>query len=607
MSLDLTEFLNVVTEDEFEETPVDIDTFVSNPEYLGQTIILSDVQKKLVEASTQIFKKDTLVRLHGEEGGRKIFQRTFNEVIFQLGKGGGKDFTSGVACVYLIYLLLCLRDPSRYYGKMSGDAIDIINVAVNAEQARNVFFKNVKRIIEKSPWFAGKYTIRQSDIAFDKAITLYSGHSERESWEGYNFFMVVLDEISGFQMESKNSTAMSKTSQGIYDMYRASVDSRFPDFGKVVMLSFPRYKNDFIQQRYKAVVDRVDIIPRTHTFVINSELPPNTPGNEFDIHWEEDHIRSYKIPRVFAMKRTSWDSNPTREIDDYLLAFINNPVDALSRFACMPPDAVDALFKSREKIEAAFSQPNGIDEETGRFKEFFQPDETKKYYIHVDLAKKHDYAALAMSHVDRWVQHRLDSGLTERLPLVVVDVVKYWEASPSKDIDFSEVRDFITSLSSRGFDISLVTFDRWRSDDLINYLNSIGIRSEVLSVAKRHYVDLAMTLNDERIIGPVVDILITELLELRITDQDKVDHPRTGTKDLSDAVCGSHFNAISRTKPEAAGVEIEVITQDKLIQKQRERIVKEQADRNVIVPPPKAKDMPPELKEYMDSINLQLV
>ncbi len=42
-------------------------------------------------------------------------------------------------------------------------------------------------------------------------------------------------------------------------MYRASVDSRFPDYGKVILLSFPRYKNDYIQQRYDDVVSEKEI------------------------------------------------------------------------------------------------------------------------------------------------------------------------------------------------------------------------------------------------------------------------------------------------------------------------------------------------------------
>jgi hypothetical protein len=416
--------------------------------------------------------------------------------------------------------------------------------------------------------------------------------------------MVVLDEISGFQLESKNSGTSSKTAEAIYKMYRASVDSRFPIFGKVVLLSFPRYKNDFIQQRYNAVVAEKEVVKRTHTFKLNEELPDGIEDNEFTIEWDEDHIISYRTSRVFAMKRTSWDSNPQRTVDEYMLPFFEDPIDALSRFACMPPDAVNAFFKSREKVETAFSQMNGVDHDTGQFLAHFQANDDKTYYLHVDLAKKHDYAAVAMAHVDRWVRHRVNDSLTDSLPFVVVDVVQWWKARPGHDIDFDEVRDFITSLSHRGFNIGRVTFDRWRSDDLINYLNSIGIKSEVLSVAKRHYVDLAMTINGERIIGPEVDILIDELLELRLTDQDRVDHPRTGTKDLSDAVCGAHYNAISFS-PRDTDVEIEIISPDKLRRREWMQKIQEQVDRNVIVPP--SRNMPPELKEYMDSIELRAV
>ncbi len=76
---------------------------------------------------------ENLQMLMGTEQGDKHFSKyTKNEIILQLGKGSGKDFVSTVACAYVVYKLLCLKDPARYYGKPSGDAIDIINVAINA-------------------------------------------------------------------------------------------------------------------------------------------------------------------------------------------------------------------------------------------------------------------------------------------------------------------------------------------------------------------------------------------------------------------------------------------------------------------------------------------
>jgi hypothetical protein len=108
-------------------------------------------------------------------------------------------------------------------------------------------------------------------MKFDKAITVHSGHSEREAFEGYNVIMVILDEISGFAIENTTGHDQAKTGDAIYDMYRASVDSRFPDFGKVILLSFPRFKNDYIQQRYEAVIAEKEVIQRIKTLKLNDE------------------------------------------------------------------------------------------------------------------------------------------------------------------------------------------------------------------------------------------------------------------------------------------------------------------------------------------------
>ena len=455
---DFGDFLNVLEEDEFEERPVDIEEFVTSKDFLGLPP-LSDYQYTMIKASTQVYKRDTLIKLYGDELGLKRSKQTCNEVIFQLGKGSGKDYVSTIAVSYVVYLLLCLKDPAKYFGKPPGDAIDIINIAINAEQAKRVFFKGFLTRIEKSPWFAGKYDDKVASVAFPKSITVHSGHSQRESWEGYNVIMVILDEISGFELESTSGHASAKTADAIYKMYRASVSSRFPDVGKLVLLSFPRFKNDYIQQRYNEVVADREIITREHTFKIDEDLPDDIEENKFTIQWEEDHILSYSIPRVFALKRPTWDINPTRKIEDFALDFYSDPVDALSRFACMPPDAVDAFFKSREKIEAAFVQKNGVDER-GAFENYFQPDEDKTYYIHVDLAQKHDHCAVAIAHVDHWVTMKVAGQMKDAAPKVVVDAVRWWTPTSDKSVDFAEVRDYILSLRSRGFNIKVVTFDR---------------------------------------------------------------------------------------------------------------------------------------------------
>jgi hypothetical protein len=563
------DFLEALQDNPFEETPVDVKTFVESPDYLGQPP-LSTVQYDIVEAMSQIYRKEDLQLLMGTEQGDKHFSKyTKNEIILQLGKGSGKDFVSTVACAYVVYKLLCLKDPARYYGKPSGDAIDIINVAINAEQAKNVFFKGFKTKIEKSPWFAGKNDPKVNSISFGKSITVYSGHSERESHEGLNLFMAVLDEISGFATEVGTGNDQGKTADNIYKAFRGTVDSRFPDLGKVVLLSFPRYNGDFISKRYDDVIMDKEVIERRHKFVINEELPEG-PDNEFEIVWEEDHILSYKYPRMFALKRPTWEVNPTRKIDDFKIAFLTDLGDAMMRFLCTPTYSSDAFFKQKEKLEKCMTLRNPLDSHR-RFDPGFKPDPEKTYYIHADLAQKHDKCAVAIAHVERWVNIQVIKDYEQVAPIVVVDAVAWWEPKVEGPVDLSEVKKWIINLRREGFNIGTVSFDRWQSFDIQQELKAVGMRTDTVSVAKKHYEDLAMMIYEERIAMPHIPLLLEEMSELKIMKNNRVDHPRKKSKDLADAVCGAVFGAISHTSRDS-NLEIDVHTWSsatRLAEKQR--------------------------------------
>jgi hypothetical protein len=586
------EFLEALKDDPFEERPVDAKTFVESPEFLGQPR-LSEIQYNIIEAMSQIYKEEEVKNLLGEVEGKKYYDKyTKNEIILQLGKGSGKDFTSTVACAYIVYKLLCLKDPARYYGKPSGDAIDLINVAINAQQAKNVFFKGFKTKIEKSPWFAGKYNAKADSIEFDKSITVYSGHSERESHEGLNLMLAVLDEISGFASEVGTGNEQGKTAENIYKAFRGSVDSRFPDLGKVVLLSFPRYPGDFISQRYEEVILEKETLVRSHRFILNPTLPEEQEGNYLDITWDEDHIISYKYPGVFGLKRPTWEVNPTRKIEDFKLAFYTDLGDAMMRFACIPTYASDAFFKQVEKVRSCMSIRNPVDT-FRRFDDSFKPDPDKVYFVHADLAQKHDKCAVAIAHVDKWVNVQVIKDYEQIAPIVVVDAVAWWEPKTEGPVNLSEVKQWIQNLRRLGFNIGLVTFDRWQSFDIQNELKAVGMRTDTVSVAKKHYEDMAMLVYEERLAMPAIDLLFEELTELKIMRGNKVDHPRKKSKDLADAVCGAIFGAISHT-PKDQNLEVDIHTF-----RDRPRQL-DTLPANVI----QLKPMPDDVKDYLDRLDL---
>ena len=593
MSKMFNDFLEVLKENQFDEIPVDAKTFVESADYLGQPE-LSSIQYEIVEAMSQIYRKEELQEIFGSVAGAQYFDKyTKNEIILQLGKGSGKDFVSTVACAYIVYKLLCLKDPARYYGKPSGDAIDIINVAINAQQAKNVFFKGFKTKIEKSPWFAGKYNAKADSIEFDKSITVYSGHSERESHEGLNLLLAVLDEISGFASEVGTGNEQGKTAENIYKAFRGSVDSRFPDLGKVVLLSFPRYQGDFISKRYEDVIAEKETIEKKHIFIMNENLPHDDSNNQFEIAWEEDTIISYKVPKVLALKKTTWDVNPTRKIDDFKLAFYTDLGDAMMRFACTPTFASDAFFKQKDKLEKCMTLRNPVDN-FRRFDESFKPDPEKIYYIHADLAQKHDKCAVAIAHVDKWVNIQVIKDYQQVAPMVIVDAVAWWEPKAEGPVNLSEVKQWIINLRRQGFNIGVVSFDRWQSFDIQQELKAVGIKTDTVSVAKKHYEDLAMMIYEERVAIPSIPLLLEEMSELKIMKNTRVDHPRKKSKDLADAVCGAVFGAISHT-PKDSNHEIEIhtwSTSARLAEKQRAMVELDN------------KEMPNDVRDFLDKLNI---
>lgn len=76
----------------------------------------------------------------------------------------------------------------------------------------------------------------------------------------------------------------------------------------------------------------------------------------------------------------------------------------------------------------------------------------------------------------------------------------------------------------------MVSFDRWQSFDIQNELQAVGIKTETVSVAKKHYEDLAMMIYEERVAIPMIPILLEEMSELKIMKGNRVDHPRKNLK-----------------------------------------------------------------------------
>lgn len=546
VNLELTDFQRLLKKDEFEEEPVPLNVFVQDRKYLGLPP-LSIIQQEIVERSTQIFKEDTLIRLWGEDEGRRRYADTVNEVICQLGKGSGKDHCARVSMAYTLYKLHCLADPIDYYGKAHGTYIDLINLAVNAAQAQNVFFQPLKNLLLRSPFFNEVgFEPRVSELFFySKPIRCFSGHSESEGWEGHDVMIVVLDEIAAFKTDAelKGETRSRHSASAIYNMSKLSVISRFPKVGKVILLSFPRYRGDFIQERYQQVISAPDSL-------VGQVIDNN--GEPVDFH--QGH-------KIWSIKAATWQVNPTIKREDLESEFQRDPIQARARFMCEPPEMEDAYFRNPDQVRAAFGMTEDPTDEDGRFKPWFNGRDGNPRFIHVDLALKRDRAAIAMVHHKGFKNIETMNGV-EKLPVIELDLIKYWEAGFNEEINFANIRHYILELNKR-FNVAGVWFDKWQSADMIQNLNAQGIFAEWQGVSKKDYDSLSTAFYDGRIMGYTNDaterLVEEELLKLKLLNNSKIDHPTTGYKDGADALAGAVHQCMMAGEL-GAGVDIEIIS-----------------------------------------------
>lgn len=550
-----TDFINALNDDDiFEEHPADLKTFLYDEGYM-KLPRLSQIQEDIVERGSQIYTKETILKLYGEQEARRLEKLTTRDVFLLLGKGSGKDFISQITCLYIVHKLLCLKDPAAYYGKPEGDSIDIVNMAINANQAKRVFFDGLVTRLKRCAWFRGKYEDpRRDDVAFDKNINLFSMHSSYEAAEGLNILVAVLDELDGFSVEGQAAA--------IYKALSGTVSSRFAENGKVVVLSFPRKKDGFMMTKYDDAVLEKDTHEFEHVFKLKEDLPDGTPGNELRVVWTEETVTGYRYDNFYALKAPTFRVNPTKKIEDYKRDFMDDLDDTLMRVCANPPDAdQNAFFRNHSRITTAFSYPNGwYDEEVDVI-----PDGKAKYYIHADLARQHDRAAVAMAHVEGMQTIDYGEDMEEYKPAVVVDLLRYWTPRKTEDINLVEIRDFIVELC-QNYNVARVTFDQWGSYDMIKYLGRHGITAEKFSLARPEYNEFQLAINETRLRGPSDDELIKELKNLIIVGANgKVDHKPGFHNDLTEAVCGATVDAI-RSGP--SSVKSKILTPEDIAERQ---------------------------------------
>lgn len=550
-----------IGDDLWDEQPVDLKTWLYEPEYMNlEGIELSPIQYEFLEAMDDV----------DPETNR------FTEFVAEWGKGSGKDFVSALAGLRTAYKLLCMRNPYDFYGMAKNTGIQLVNVAYTKDQAKHVFLKQVKGLLNGSPWFIRKgYKITRERVLFKFEIEFVSTSADGDSAEGQNIFFAVMDEASAFKdanvvkaMKRADGVKVDRAADAIYKVLRTSSRSRFPRVGKVVIISYPRYRDDFTQVKRK----------------------------ENDLSEEGWTSGPY----------ATWEVNPRAKQSDFAEDYRKNPEQAAAMYECKPPYAEDGYVAFPHRFIECVVRSGKIHMESpidagGGYSPFFKAEPGRYYAIHVDLAMRKDRCALALARqgepvetikcpCNKWNFPGVDlctecgkpkeRWIKQTLPTMVVTLLKAFapriNEGGSREVDFSDVRDEIVWLRDRGHKIWALSYDGWQSADSIQTMQKILGQRRVRDRWKQteRMEDIVSVLSVDRnteahdtlkefiydgrfFIAPPADvkeasdwdtsddpvaIAFREWRSLRLINSKKIDHPIGGSKDFVDALAGAAYH-----------------------------------------------------------------
>jgi len=498
----------------------------------------------------------------------QIFDSWLTEAIILAWIGSWKSFFAQVWTLYVLHRLLCLKDP-HWYLKLSRDKpIEMINMWLSAKQAQDVIFTWIRNLVVNSKWFSKKMEslgwwmdILKTQITFflwqknfhyswDDRIELFkliSWNSQETAPIWRNLFTWSLDEAAFYLENSEKSVA-----EDIYDSINSRIASRFWQRWLTCVISSPKFENDFVARKYYEWLNNPDLIftytSTTWHFKDRDKMSEEVFVFDYKNYRivEEIEYPTYWIFLTDNLKEALkfWDDK-----DQYLWII---PMDFYKAFKKSPEKAtrdlwakiiwnIEWFIKTRNFIDIAlWKVKNKVDEYWIWHTEYPM---SWQLFCHIDLAlnrtDKSDCAWISLARI-KWLN-------ADWLPIVqVLFVEQIHKEEWANEIQLEDVRRKVLNLKLAGWDIWLVTLDWYQSVDTMQILQKNWIKADYLSLdtSLEPYEVFREALYSERVEMPNLPIIKEEFYWLELVNWRKVDHPRTWSKDVADAIAWSVYNAI---------------------------------------------------------------
>lgn len=552
--------LDELWSEDYEEIPVDILTFITDPDYLGSAFTASDGSCLIYD-----YWIDTL---------RKIFDKNSNVIELALSGaiGLGKSTIADIGLAYILHKLLCLKDPASYYRLTKGSRIALALFNITLDQGYGVGYTKLQNMLKQSPWFLRHGTIvgnKYPTYVPDKDIDIIVG-SKAEHFIGRDVFAAFMDELN---FANGSDAALEKSSiMKLYNTIKRRMESRYMKSGKIpgmlFLVSSKKSTSDFLESYIQENKNRPNIhVVDEPLWVVKSSVNQYS-GVTFKVAVGNTYVKSKIIGDDEDYK--SYETNGQEVIDipiEHREAFEQDINSALMDIAgkslsnnlkYIYYDKLKLCY--REYLHNPFTMDEislGFDDDS-ELRDFFLPERLSKvdipkpHFIHWDASVSGDATGLAMSTISG---HREVRRLVNGEMFDAEDIVHKLEfaarilAKPGSEIPFYKIRNFIYYLKFElGYNILLVTCDSFQSVDTIQQMNLNGVTARMQSVDRTMapYTTTKNAINEGRLIMPRIPTLEYELLNVEEDKaRGKVDHTVDGRKDVADSVVGSIYGALS--------------------------------------------------------------
>lgn len=546
---------------DYKEVPVDIDTFLCSETYLGKT--------NRCGAAVYPFWRKSLNEFFG--AGNQYW-----EWVLTGATRIGKTSTAMSAVAYMLYRLMCLRDPQRFFGKKDISKFSILFFNITKELASSVAYREFNDTLRESPWFLlhGHFSNSEENFRYipeGNKISIDFGSSGSHAL-GQQIYCAVMDEMNFSQAGIKDVNKAKKRMKETYDIIATRVKGTFKHggevFGKIFAVSSKNSDSDFIEEY---VATQLKSGAGKHMYVSDAPqwevLPRETFSPEtFTIAVGGRHQKSFVVPenQDFPEAIADLESqgyrilHPPMDMRSDFLADFNVALRDLAGIAVQgtmsyftQESITNCINTSRKNPFYVEILQTGVKDNIS-LEEYFHLDDVPAVlkhapiYIHLDLSLNTDRTGISGGAITGRKDITDKEGKTTSLPIYTHMFSIAIEAPRDDKISYAKIIAFICWLRKSGFNIARISRDQFQSEYVAQELEAKGFTVDKVSLDRTPdgYIALHSVLIEERIDMLDCRVLQDELIYLqRDMVTGKFDHLPGNTKDIADSMAGWVWNA----------------------------------------------------------------